>query len=125
MSIVSHRLSIIFLIICSYQLALPNITQQPTSSTVRVNSTLQTVTHCNAIGIGPLHYQWEKYQSSNDSWITPSHRAVNIKSQKLTFSTITEDDEGIYHCVVSNNDGSVLSDNVTITVYGELEHVIL
>jgi len=107
----------------SHKLALPNITKQPTSSAVRVNSTLKTVTHCIAIGIDPLHYQWEKYLSSNDSWIRPSHRAVNIKSQKLTFSIITEGDEGIYRCVVSNNDGSVLSDNVTITVYGEFKHI--
>ena len=109
--------------ICCNKPALPNITKQPTSNTVRVNSSQPTVTHCKAIGIGPLHYQWEKYQSSNYSWIRPSHRAVNIKSQKLTFSIITEDDEGIYHCVVSNNDGSLLSDNVTITVYGELKHL--
>ena len=30
-----------------------------------------------------------------------------------------EEDEGIYHCVVTNPDGSVVSDNATITVYGE------
>ena len=89
------------------------------SKKIRNGSTDEVAFLCKARGEGPLHYQWEKYHSSNDSWIRPSHRAVNIKSQKLTFSIITEDDEGIYHCVVSNNDGSVLSDNVTITVYGE------
>ena len=32
---------------------------------------------------------------------------------------ITEEDEGVYHCIVTNDDGSVVSDNATITVYGE------
>ena len=32
---------------------------------------------------------------------------------------ITEEDEGIYHCVATNDDGSVVSDNATVTVYGE------
>jgi len=32
---------------------------------------------------------------------------------------ITEEDEGVYHCIVTNDDGSIVSDNATITVYGE------
>ena len=74
---------------------------------------------CEAKGMGPIYYKWEKYQPSNDSWIRPSDRAVTITSTKLIFSVIMEEDEGIYHCVVTNDDGSVLSDNATITVYGE------
>ena len=42
-----------------------------------------------------------------------------IPSTKLIFTVIMEEDEGIYHCVVTNHDGSVVSDNATITVYGE------
>jgi len=45
---------------------------------------------------------------------------VNITSPKLIFSVITEEDEGVYHCIATNDDGSVESDNATITVYGEL-----
>ena len=30
-----------------------------------------------------------------------------------------EEDEGVYRCVVTNNDGSVISNNVTVRVYGE------
>ena len=74
---------------------------------------------CEAEGIGPISYKWEKYQPSSDSWIRPSDRAVNITSTKLIFTVIMEEDEGIYHCVVANDDGSVVSDNATITVYGE------
>ncbi len=69
--------------------------------------------------MGPIHYQWEKYQPSDGSWITPSNRVVNITSPELIFSVIREEDEGVYHCIVTNDDGSVVSDNATITVYGE------
>ena len=75
--------------------------------------------NCEAEGMGPIYYKWEKYQPSNDSWIRPSDRAVNITSTNLIFTVIMEEDEGIYHCVVTNHDGSVVSDNATITVYGE------
>ena len=76
--------------------------------------------YCEAKGMGPISYKWEKYQPSYDNWIRPSDRAVNITSTKLIFTVIMEEDEGIYHCVVTNDDGSVVSDNATITVYGEL-----
>ena len=74
---------------------------------------------CLAIGISYIHYQWEKYHLFNNSWIRPSHRAVNITSPNLTFSVITEEDEGVYRCVVTSNDGSVISNNATVRVYGE------
>ena len=72
-----------------------------------------------ATGIGPIYYQWEKYDSVDYSWIKPSDRAKNISSHHLVFNEIVEEDEGIYHCVVTNSDGSVVSDNATITVYGK------
>ena len=74
---------------------------------------------CLAIGIGSIYYQWEKYHLFNNSWISPSHRAINIKSPYLTFSVITEEDEGVYRCVVTSDGGSVISDNATVRVYGE------
>ena len=72
-----------------------------------------------ATGIGPIYYKWEKYDPVDDSWVKPSHRAVNILSHHLAFNGITEKDEGIYHCIVTNDGGSVVSDNTTITVYGK------
>ena len=80
-----------------------------------------TALWCSANGTGPIHYQWEKYQSSNDSWIIPAYRVINITSPKLKFSKVSEEDEGIYHCVVTNDDGSVVSNNATITIYGILQ----
>ena len=74
---------------------------------------------CDAIGAGPLYFQWERYEIENNTWTRPSYRAVNITSPNLEFSSITEEDEGIYHCVITNDDGSTISDNATIFVYGE------
>ena len=99
--------------------ALPNITTQPVSITIREGDLNVIAVSCLAIGIGSINYQWEKYHLFNNSWISPSHRAVNITSPSLTFSVITEEDEGVYRCVVTSNDGSVLSDNATVHVYGE------
>ena len=74
---------------------------------------------CSAVGMGPIYYQWEKYSTFNNSWISPSHRAVNITSPNLKFSVVREEDEGIYRCIVTNDDGSVISDNATVHVYGK------
>jgi len=69
--------------------------------------------------MGPVYYRWEKYHSSNNSWINPSHRAVNITSPNLMFNVITEEDEGFYHCLVANNGDIAISNNATVYVYGE------
>ena len=99
--------------------ALPNITTQPVSMTIREGDLNVIAVSCLAIGIGSIHYQWEKYHLFNNSWIRPSQRAVNITSPNLAFSVITEEDEGVYHCVVTSNDDSIISDNATVRVYGK------
>ena len=99
--------------------ALPHITTQPVSMTIKAGDLNVTTLSCAAIGMSPIYYQWEKYHSSNNSWINPSHRVVNITSPNLKFSAVTEEDEGVYHCIVTNDDGSVISNNATINVYGE------
>ena len=87
--------------------------------TIREGDLNVVAVSCLAIAIGPIHYQWEKYHSFNNSWISPSHRAVSSTSLSLTFSVIAKEDEGVYHCVVTGNDGSVFSDNASVRVYGE------
>ena len=77
---------------------------------------------CSAVGMGPIYYQWEKYNSFNNSWISPSRRAVSITSSRLKFNVIREEDEGFYRCIVTNDDGSVTSDNATLRVYGEYSY---
>ena len=75
---------------------------------------------CKVVGMGHIYFKWEKYHTVNSSWIKPSHRAVNITSPNLEFSVIKEEeDEGVYHCIITNDDGSVISDNATILVYGK------
>ena len=74
---------------------------------------------CTAVGMSPIYYQWEKYNTSNNRWISPSHRAVSIASSRLKFNAIREEDEGVYRCIVTNDDGSMTSDNATVRVYGE------
>ena len=80
---------------------------------------------CLAVGTGRIYYQWEKYYPSNNSWSNPSHRAVSITSPDLKFNVITEEDEGVYHCIVTNDDGNVISDNATVRVYGKCSVVKL
>jgi len=70
-------------------------------------------------GIGNIQYKWERYVSFGDAWISPSRKAMGITSPKLTFSMVTEEDEGIYRCIATNDDGNVVSKTATITVYGE------
>ena len=105
-------------------LARPKVTN-PLSVTVRAGSEMVNPISCSATGFGTIYYKWEKYESSDNSWTTPSHRAVNIITPKLIFNVITEEDEGVYHCIVSNYDGIVVSDNATITVYGMCQCIVL
>ena len=101
-------------------IAAPRITVQPKSHVIRHNMLNVSVLKVAAAGIGDIYYLWEKYDSYSDSWISVSSRAVNDTSPMLNFNVITEEDQGIYHCIVTNYDGSVTSDNVTITVFGKL-----
>ena len=88
---------------------------------LRENSKQVTALWCSASRLEPLTYLWQMHQLSNNtgSWSKPSIRAVNITSPKLVFSKLTEEDEGIYRCIVSSIDGDVVSNNATITVYGK------
>ena len=92
---------------------------QPTSKSIKEGELNVIAVSCEAVGMGPIYFQWEKYHTVNNSWIKPSHRAVNTTSPNLKFSEIKEEDEGVYHCIITNDDGNVTSDNATISVYGE------
>ena len=93
---------------------------QPTSHVIRHNMLNASVLKIVATGIGDIYYLWQRYDLYSDSWISVSSRAVNDTSATLNFDIITEEDQGIYHCIVTNYDGSVTSDNVTITVFGKV-----
>ena len=100
---------------------MPTIIRHPLSMAFSKNSEQVSTLSCLANGLGPLNYLWQKYQSANDTWTRPSDRVVNITSPKLVFGKFTEEDEGIYRCIVFSEDDYVVSDNATITLYGELK----
>ena len=100
---------------------IPIIAKHPSSKKFRNRDKAVTTLTCEATGPGVITYQWEKYQSTYNLWTKISSRIVYSKSPNLTFSIITEKDEGVYRCNISNYDGSVISGNATITVYGEFK----
>ena len=91
---------------------------QPTSRIFKDNSSNVSVFEIVATGVGHIYYLWQKYQTVTGKWAPLSNRAINDMSPYLNFSVITEEDQGIYHCIVTNYDGSITSDNVTVTVFG-------
>ena len=117
-------LSIIVLITLSlsyvfFSTASPIITTQPKSQTFKDKKTNILTLWIIATGAEPIHYHWQKYDPFSNRWNSPSSRAENITSPNLTFTVITEEDEGIYRCIASNNDGNVFSNFANITVYGK------
>ena len=64
---------------------------------------------CEASGRGLLAYLWEKRESGGDWTIVDD-------SNTTTYTTSIS---GLYQCNVSNEAGSVVSNNATVNVYGE------
>ena len=59
-------------------------------------------------------YQWKK-QGSNSL----PNKVLGVYGTELTIPNVTESDEGLYYCVVTNEwDRSVESNDVNFTVYG-------
>jgi len=81
--------------------------------------------HCSAYGygVGDVKYRWEKYQPSNESWLLAPYRQAKVLSPILKIIVVKNEDEGIYRCTASNDDGIAVSKNATITVYGEYKYV--
>lgn len=102
----------------SFSVVSPVITIQPESQVIKEKERSILVFWVFASGVGPLYYQWQKYDPVTNGWIAPSSRVEDIKSLNLTFSLITKEDQGIYRCIVSNDDGHIISNNATIAVYG-------
>ena len=98
---------------------------QPASTFFRTGDTHIIAMSCKAVGETPIYFRWERYHLLGNSWIRPSHRAVNVTSPHLKFKLITEEDEGVYRCIVTSDDGSVISDNATVYVYGEYTLLLL
>ena len=70
--------------------------------------------NCEATGIGKLKYRW-----SRKSGVLHDN-VKNKKTQTLNIYNIKVNNSGQYYCKVSNNESSVLSMSVQVTVKSEL-----
>jgi len=100
-------------------LATPVIIKNPESVVTKENSEVFLECSAHDYGVGSIQFRWEKYQQSSNTWVTPK-RLNHTMSPKLLFNMIKEEDQGMYHCVAINTDGSVISKSANITVYGEV-----
>ena len=66
---------------------------------------------CRATGGEPLTYQWMRVSGS-----LPKNIRISNKGRKLTIHNITVSDGGQYYCNVSDNESSVSSMRVNVTV---------
>jgi Immunoglobulin domain len=83
----------------------PSITVQPADTTV--NAGRRAEFSVTATGTAPLHYQWRK----NGTNITGA-----TKASYKTPPTTTDDNGALFAVSVSNDAGSVTSNNATLTV---------
>ena len=98
---------------CHHLLGPPVVTDHPSSSNdvpVGRNITLM----CRASGLGKLEYSWERI-SSGSNWSTVS----NDNTTSYTTDTTLTIGQYMYRCRVSNEAGSVVSNNAIVNVYGE------
>ena len=70
---------------------------------------------CSATGNGTLVYSWERSSGSNNNWTTVS----NDNTTSYTTNTTLAIGQYMYRCRVSNDAGSVVSNNSIVNVYGE------
>ena len=68
---------------------------------------------CRATGGEPLTYQWIRVSGS-----LPKNIRISNQGRRLTIHNITVSNSGQYYCNVSNNEGSVSSMKVQVTVKG-------
>ena len=69
---------------------------------------------CSAIGSGTLRFSWER-SPGDGSWTTVSDDNTTLYTTDTTLAI----GEYMYRCNVSNEAGSFVSNNATVTVYGE------
>ncbi|XP_065887834.1 roundabout homolog 2-like isoform X2 [Dysidea avara] len=97
----------------------PKIIRQPSNITVRRRSYWGRSLTVAVTGKGPINYQWERYISHRNIWVKAEHNwMIGRTSPALKFRPAINSFEGFYRCIVSNDDGSVISNNAFVSVYG-------
>ena len=91
----------------------PVIMDHPTNNSVPIGRGA-TLT-CKAIGTGSLVYSWQRSSGSSSSWTTVSNNNTTSYTTDITLAI----GRYMYRCNVSNEDGSVVSNNAIVNVYGE------
>ena len=87
------------------------ILEDPVDNNVPINGSIPLM--CRASGLGILVYSWER--SSGGNWTTVS----NDNTTSYTTDTTLAIGQYLYRCRVSNDAGSVVSNNAIVNVYGE------
>ena len=99
----------LFLVIAT---AAPVITRHPNGEgniTVAEGSNVTLI--CRATGDTPLNYQWMRISGS-----LPKNAKRSNNGRKFIIHNITVSNSGQYYCSVSDNEGSVSSMKVQVTV---------
>ena len=94
-----------------HHLGPPIIKNHPTNDDIPVGQSITLM--CRASGIGILVYSWER--SSGSSWTT----VINDNTTSYTIDKTLAIGQYMYRCRVSNDAGSVVSNNAIVNVYGE------
>ena len=89
------------------------VTNHPSSSN-DIPAGSNVILICRASGLGTLMYSWER-SSGSSSWTTVS----NYNTTSYTTDTTLASGQYMYRCRVSNDAGSVVSNNAIVNVYGE------
>ena len=89
------------------------ITDHPSSiNDIPVGTSITVM--CRAIGPGVLVYSWESILNAGGIWTTVS----NDNTTSYTTDTTLAIGQYMYRCRVSNDAGSVVSNNAIVNVYG-------
>ena len=95
---------------------------------ITTNEMGYTELSCTATSVAPVTLNWQKL--INNTW-EPLLSSTSLVVENRTFSStiysstirsinIQQSDKGSYRCIASNSAGTSISDDATITVYGEL-----
>ena len=96
----------------------PNITRHPMSGRILIGLSHTLV--CSATGSGTLKFFWER-SFNGSSWTIVS----DDNTTSYTTDTTLAVGKYMYRCNVSNEAGSVVSNNATVIVYGEFFDFVL